>query len=221
MSNKRPLTNQLSVLACVLSAAIFTGCATKNYDRGAKTANVMNSAASQCAALSHQLTASLDALRTLEYQSQGDLRTHYVSFADTVTSLKAGGRQLNKKITSAQSRASAYLKDWGQHSSAIQSQQIRSISKQQRQGISEKLLAVNKEYQEMKSAFKPFMTDVAGIKTYLGSDLTVNGLHAIKQVVGKTKTDAIPLRQSLQALQSDLSSLGSAVSPDVSGGGQS
>ncbi len=220
MRNQQPIKKRLNIIACLLSCGLLleiaAGCATQNYDRGAQTSATINSAASQSANLDAEITASLNALSALEYQSQGDLRTHYVKFSDAVEKLKTGFHQLNDQITKAQSQANAYLKNWDRRSSAIQNQQIRSISNQQRQDISDKLLSVNNEYEETETAIKPFMGDLTGVRTYLGTDLTRSGLSAISKVVSKTKADAVPLRNSLQKLQAHLTSLGATMSPVIS-----
>lgn len=224
MRNQQKIKNRLNIISCLLSCGLLVGiaagCATQNYDRGAQTSAVINSAASQSASLDTEITASLNALSALEHQSQGDLRTHYVKFSDAVIKLQTGFHQLNDKITQAQSQADAYLKNWDRHSSSIQSRQIRSVSNQQRQDISDKLLSVNNDYGETETAFKPFMADLTGVKTYLGTDLTASGLSAISKVVSKTKADAVPLRNSLQKLQAHLTSLGAAMSPVISEAGK-
>ncbi len=49
------------------------------------------------------------------------------------------------------------------------------------------------------------------VQTYLGTDLTAAGVASIKDVVAKTETDAVPLRDSIKKLQSDFSDLSSAL----------
>lgn len=226
MQNKQQQTtnNRLntiaSLLGCGLLVGMAAGCATQDYDRGAQASDVINSAASQSASLNTQITASVEALGALADQSQGDLRTHYVALSDAVKNLQTGLDQLNGKVTQAQSQAEGYLKNWDQSSFAIQSPDIRSISQQQRQSVSDKLSSVNNEYDETKTAVTPFMADLTGVETYLGTDLTGGGLSAISTVVSKTKADAVPLHDSLQKLQANLTALGAAMSPVVTGPGK-
>jgi hypothetical protein len=65
----------------------------------------------------------------------------------------------------------------------------------------------------VKNSFKPFTSDIKDIQTYLGTDLTAGGLNTIKDIVSKTKVDAVPLRDSIKQLQGSFSNLSTALSP--------
>ena len=86
--------------------------------------------------------------------------------------------------------------------------------------VTAKLKDVDASYEGVKNSFKPFTSDIKDIQTYLGTDLTAGGLNTIKDIVSKTKVDAVPLRDSIKQLQASFSGLSTALSPVMPGAEQ-
>jgi uncharacterized protein YhaN len=212
--------SKLIVLALAALAGVFTGCVSQSYDKGAATSAALQSSADQTADLSTRITDTLGALNDLVFKPQGDLRGQYDKFTATVKNLQTASSNLDAKVADVRAKSEMYFSNWSNQLSVIQSEQIRSISVQQKNDIAAKLKSVNEDYQSVKDSLKPFTSDLTDIQTYLGTDLTANGLNAIKDVVAKTKVDAVPLRDSIKKLRSHFSDLGTALSPVVSSGGK-
>ena len=109
--------------------------------------------------------------------------------------------------------AAAYSENWSNHLAAITSPELRARSAERMNEVTAKLKDVDASYLGVKSSLNPFMGDLKDIQTYLGTDLTAGGLATIKDVVAQTKTDAVPLRDSINQLQASFCSLGTALSP--------
>lgn len=194
----------------------FTGCATTPYNEGSSTVSALNSAAGQTAVLSTKITDALGALNSMSFASQGDLRDPYGKFTDAVKNLQTAYKDLGAKMAAVQSRATAYLNHWNKQSSLITSENLRSISLEQQNDVSTNLAAVTVDYKAVKHSFMPFMSHLKNIKTFLSTDLTPDGLNAIKGHIARTQAEANPLRNSLQQLQSHLSALANTMSPVIS-----
>jgi chromosome segregation ATPase len=199
------------------SLGIFAGCASHSYDKGAATATALQSSADQIAESSTKVNDTLAALNNLTFKSQGDLRDQFDAFSSSIKKLDTTTADLDVKIAEMQNKAQAYIDSWNSHMTNIQSEDLRQRSAQRKDEVDAKLKAVADSYQGVKNSFKPFMTDLKDIQTYLGTDLTAGGLASIKDVVSKTKTDAVPLRDSIKKLQSDCRDLSSALSPVMPG----
>ncbi len=196
----------------------FTGCATAPYNQGSATASALKSAANQTASVSTKITDALGALNTMAFASKGDLRDPYGKFTRAVKHLQTASKGLDTKMAAVQTQAIAYLKHWNQQSSRITSANLRSISQQQQNDVSTNLTAVNADYRAVTCSFTPLMSHLKSIKTFLNTDLTPEGLNAIKSQLNKTEAEAKLLRDSLQQLQSHLNALAKTMSPVMSGG---
>jgi hypothetical protein len=210
-------TSQIKSVAThlVLAAAlvVLAGCVSKSFDKGAATSTALQGAANAVSQTSTSLYGMLGAMNNLTFKSQGDLRDQYDAFVAAAKDLDKSMANLDTKVIELQVKADVYFNDWTNQTSAIQSEELRKRSAERKAEVSSKLDEVTASYQALKGSFKPFTSDIKDIETYLGTDLTAGGLATIKDVVAKTKVDAVPLRDAIKQLQTSFSSLGAALSP--------
>jgi hypothetical protein len=198
-------------LAAVLAAV--AGCVSKSYDKGSATAMALQSSADAVSQTSTKVNDVLAALNNLTFKSQGDLRNQYDAFVSAAKNLDKSTDNLDSKVIQVRNAAASYTESWSNQLAAITSPELRQRSSDRMNEVTAKLKDVDSSYEGVKNSFKPFTSDVKDIQTYLGTDLTAGGLNTIKDIVSKTKVDAVPLRDSIKQLQASFSSLGTALSP--------
>jgi Protein of unknown function (DUF2959) len=204
------IANNLALMAVL---AVLAGCVSHSYDKGAATAAALQSSADAVAETSARVNDALAALNNLTFKSEGDLRNQFDAFGSAIGNLDKSNDKLALKVAETQAKASVYFDNWSNQLSAIQSEELRTRSTARRDEVTAKLADVNASYQNVKNSFKPFVSDLKDIQTYLGTDLTAGGLAAVKDIVAKTKVDAVPLRDSIKKLQASFSDLSTALSP--------
>jgi hypothetical protein len=204
------LTINLALAALLAAAA---GCVSKSYDKGAATSAAAENSATAVAQTSVKVNDVLAALNNLTFKSQGDLRDQYDAFVSASKNLTTATDNLDAKVVQMRATAATYIESWTNELAAIQSPELRQRSAERMNEVATKLKDVDASYEGVKNSFKPFMADIKDIQTYLGTDLTAGGLNTIKDIVSKTKVDAVPLRDSIKQLQGSFSNLGNALSP--------
>ena len=200
-------------LALVVSLGIFAGCVSHSYDKGAATSAALQSSADKITEVSIKVNDTLAALNNLTFKSQGDLRDQFDAFSSSIKKLNETRAGLDAKIFEMQAKAQSYLASWSDQTTNIQSEDLRQRSAQRKDEVTAKLKTVEDSYQGVQNSFKPFTQDLKDIQTYLGTDLTAGGVASIKDVVAKTKVDAVPLRDSIKQLQASFSNLSASLSP--------
>jgi len=200
-------------LALVATLALLAGCVSKSFDKGAATSTALQGAADAVAQTSTSLYGVLGTMNNLTFKSQGDLRDQYDAFVAASKNLNQSMGNLDTAVIALQVRAGVYFNDWTNQTALIQSPELRQRSADRKAEVSSKLNDVTASYESLKGSLKPFTTDLNDIQTYLGTDLTSGGLATIKDVVAKTKVDAVPLRDAIKQLQTSFSSLSTAISP--------
>ena len=208
-------TNKLiaSNLALIAVLALLAGCVSKSYDKGAATSAALQSSADAVAQTSKSLYGVLGAMNNLTFKSQGDLRNQYAAFVAATKSLNQSLAGLDDSVKVLHLKADTYFDDWTNQTATIQNEALRQRSADRKAEVSGRLDEVTASYVALKNSLKPFTADLTDIQTYLGTDLTAGGLATIKDVVAKTKVDAVPLRDAIKHLQTSFSSLGTALSP--------
>jgi archaellum component FlaC len=200
-------------LALAALLAVAAGCVSKSYDKGAATSAALSSTADAVAQTSTRVNDVLAALNNLTFKSQGDLRDQYDAFVSAAKNLDASTDNLEAKVIQMRNAAAVYAESWSNQLAMIQSPELRQRSTDRLNEVTTKFKDVDTSYEGVKNSLKPFTSDVKDIQTYLGTDLTAGGLDTIKDIVSKTKVDAVPLRDSVKQLQASFSSLGTALSP--------
>lgn len=194
-------------------AAVLAGCASKSYDKGAVTSAALQSAGTAVTHTSTSVTDVLGALNNLTFKSEGDLRIQYDAFVSATKKLDQSVANLGSKVATMRDAAAAYSQNWSNQLATITSPELRARSAARMNEVTAKLQDMDASYLDVKNSMRPFMGDSKDIQTYLGTDLTAGGLASIKDVVAKTKVDAVPLRDSIKQLGASFNSLGAALSP--------
>jgi archaellum component FlaC len=207
-------------LAMVAVLVIIAGCVSKSYDRGAATATALQSSADAVSRTSGKVNDVLAALNNLTFKSQGDLRDQYDAFVSAAKHLDKANENLDSKVIAMRNAADSFAENWTNQLALIQNPDLRTRSAGRMDEVTAKLKDVDASYEGVKNSFKPFMSDLKDIQTYLGTDLTAMGLATIKDIVSKTKVDAVPLRDSIKQLQASFSNLSTALSPVLPGAEQ-
>lgn len=217
-------TSQTKVIATRLALsvllAVAAGCASNSYDRGMATSTALQNSADAVSQVSTRVNDVLAALNNLTFKSQGDLRVQYDAFVNAGKNLGGGLDNLETKVIQMRNAAASFTENWSNQMATITSPDLRQRSAERMGEVSTKLKDVDASYGNLKNSFKPFLSDVRDIQTYLGTDLTAGGLDTIKDIVSKTKVDAVPLRDSIKQLQGSFSNLSAALSPMMPGADQ-
>jgi hypothetical protein len=204
-------------LALITALTVMAGCVSKSYDKGSATAAALHASADAVAQSSTRVNDVLAALNNLTFKSQGDLRSQYDAFVSAAKNLDNANMNLDAKVVQMRDAAAAFAENWTNQITAITSADLRQRSTERMNEVTSKLRDVDSSYEGVKNSFKPFTADVRDIQTYLGTDLTAGGLNTIKDIVAKTKVDAVPLRESIKKLQASFSNLSAAISPVLPG----
>jgi len=210
-------TSQVKIISINLALAavltVMAGCVSKSYDKGTATAAALQNSADAVAQTSGKVNDVLAALNNLTFKSQGDLRDQYDALVTASKNLDNANLNLDAKVIQMRDAAAAYAESWTNQIATIQSPELKQRSTDRMNEVTARLKDVDASYEGVKNSFKPFTSDIKDIQTYLGTDLTAGGLNTIKDIVSKTKVDAVPLRDSIKQLQGSFSNLSTALSP--------
>ena len=207
-------------LAFAVTLALAAGCVSKSYDKGTATATALQTSADAVAQTSSKVNDVLAALNDLTFKSQGDLRVQYDAFVSAAKNLDSATQTLDDKVVQMRDAAAAFAENWTNQIATITSPDLRQRSTDRMNEVTAKLKDVDGSYEGVKNSIKPFTSDLKDIQTYLGTDLTAGGLNTIKDIVAKTKVDAVPLRDSIKQLQASFTGLSAALSPVLPGAGK-
>ena len=211
--NTKQTLRQLALL--VAATGLFAGCASENYNKAAGTSAALTEAATLVAKDSDQIDRSLAALNELMTNAQPDLRVQFKTFDTSVNDLGDAAQEVSTKAENMQAQGNAYFDEWDKELAGIRNEDIRMRSENRKDEAAAKFSRMGRQYDATKAAFKPFMSDLRDVQKFLATDLTVDGLAAIKAPANKAAEDAVPLKQSLIDLSTQFAEMGVSLAPNA------
>ena len=203
--------------AVALAAGLVTGCVSDNYHKSAGTANALTHSSELITKGSRQIDDSLAALNDLVAHPQPDLSKQYQAFVTSVDKLDSTARDVAGKTDAMKSQGAAYFAGWDQEIATMQNEDIRSRSEARRDEVATRFARISRQYDDARTAFQPYMSDLHDVQKYLSTDLTSGGLTAIKEIAARTTQDAVPLKETMARLSEQFKELGTAMSPTTAG----
>jgi hypothetical protein len=159
-----------------------------------------------------QISATTAALRNLVDRPQDTAAQYKVVLAE-LAKLKENTAKIASAADSVRAKGDAYLADWAKQVAVIQNADLREAALTRRGEVSAKLQTIFKSYQDVKAAYVPLETDLANIRAALGSDLSADGLAAIRPFVAQATSHAEPVKDALIKLAGEFRGVASALQP--------
>jgi hypothetical protein len=203
----------LNLLTLAAAAGLAAGCASTGNDKAASTASALTESSGMIARANTLIGQTLADLNDLVSNPKTDLREQFKRFNSSVDKLGSTDKDVSSKAQEMKSQGAAYFKKWDNEMAKMHNEDIRNRSEARKDEVASRFARISQHYDETKTAFQPYMSDLRDVQKFLSTDLTTGGLAAIKDVVAKADKDAVPLKESLARLSDEFNSLGLSMSP--------
>jgi chromosome segregation ATPase len=202
----------ITTVALLLLAGAPAWSASKSVDQAEKVAQGLLKLDETVKSFQVQLDKVTTTLGTLT-AGQGDLKKSYESFAKESKKMRSMFDSAKKSATQAAKKREDYLKAWQENQNKIQNEQLKAAAEARRAQllpIIEKIAAAGGV---VRDKFAPYVADLNDIETYLGNDLTPNGLATVQPMATKCTGDANTLKSALDDLSAGIQELAGQIGP--------
>ena len=207
----------LNLFACAVILGLIAGCSSSGYEKAADTAASLSKSSEGITKSGALVDKTLAALNDLVNNPKPDLRKQFSAFNDSVNDLGSMAKDADGKAKDMKSQGADYFKTWDKQMATIKNEDIRNRSEARKGEVASKFGRISQSYDETRTAFAPFMSDLRDVQKFLSTDLTAGGLSAIKGVAAKANADAVPLKSALGKLSDEFKGLGLSMSPKSGG----
>ena len=208
----RTIAKRAAAASLAFAAAWFAGCASTGYDKAGGTSTSTEKAAQIIEKSSTQVDQVMAALSDLVNNPGAYLKVQFQKFNLAMNDLESSVKTVHSRVADMQKQSDDYFKNWDAELAKIQNEGIRRSSAERRKAVAAQFDAVQASYNQVKTNFDPFVSDLKDVRTALSTDLTTGGVASIKGVVASAAKSAVPLRKSLDALAKDCNDLGASLS---------
>ncbi len=202
----------LANLALAAVVGLAAGCASKGYEQGAATGQALQTTAARINQGNASIDATINALNALVNNQSGDLVPRYKAYGDAVAKLRDLAMDVKNKAEAMQSKGKEFFAAWDQQLAQIKNEDIRERSADRKKDVQKEFSDINTSFQKARDKFKPFMSNLEDINTYLGSDLTVGGVKSIKKTADKVNDQAASVKDAISDLAKEFQEMGVSMS---------
>jgi hypothetical protein len=210
---KKQNTSQwLKPLLALGCAALLAGCASNSgYQQADKTGESINTLRTDVLNIKIAVDASLKAMDDLAAAASKDPRKAYEAFAKSVTQVENAGNTAKKNAEAMQGQGDKYFQQWETQISTVQNEDIRELAQKRKAKLQEAFGNIKKSAQDAKESFPIYLADLKDLRTALSTDLTVQGISALKGVFKKTKKEGLEVKENLDELEAELNTVVAAI----------
>jgi len=191
----------------------LTACKTSAPDRAVQTSTSFSDTRAEVENVKVQIASVFTALNQLITQPGVDLRPQFKDYVKAVDRLDSVAGKLGKRSEAMQAKGEAYFAEWDTQIAAINDADLKTLSQDRRNQALASYQKVRDNMVKGKEAFQPFMSVLRDIQNYLGTNLTNEGVAAMKSRVDTAKKDAIAVQDAANAVIAELDKAIQAISP--------
>jgi Protein of unknown function (DUF2959) len=211
MKKQNKQSQWLKPTLALLCTVLLAGCASSGYQQADKTGESINTLRTDVLNIKTAVDTSLKAMDDLAAAASTDPRKAYEAFAKSVTQVENAGLKAKKNAESMQSQGDKYFQQWETQISTVQNEKIRELAKERKAKLQEAFANIKKSAQDAKESFPIFLADLKDLRTALSTDLTVQGISALKGVFKKTKKEGLEVKENLDELEAELNTVVAAI----------
>ena len=203
----------IAILILTATTLAWAGCATKGYVKSETAATSLHTAAGEVQAESRALNATLASLNDLVNKPPGDLRLPYEAYSTNLDQLIASAHRNDGVLRRVGQKNAAYFESWDKDLATMNYDAVRNRSQERKSEVTANFESVYRRYQEAQGTIHPLLDYFQDIRKALSTDLTVDGLEAMKPTVANVNENAAKVQSALARLAEELAASGAKMSP--------
>jgi len=196
------------------AAWLLTGCGTSaGYKQADKTGAGIAEFRAEIVSAKKGIDATMLSLNQVEMTATSNPRKAYQEYCKNVADLDAIAAKAKKRGQDMKEQGQAYFAQWEQQMAQVKDPAIQKLAQERKTKLRETFDNIKKYTEPLKTQFDAWMTDLKGVQSYLGLDMTVAGVNAAKDIIAKTKSEGMEVQKSMDALIAELNSVAATLTP--------
>jgi hypothetical protein len=208
----------LGAVVWLFAGLLLMGCSSTSFKKGDATSESLQAVASAVQTESEELRATVDSLHDLVHNPASDLQPQFKSYDKSLDRLYSSIERTDTRMKRMQKKSAAYFTAWDDQLAAMNYEVIRNRSEARKEAVTNTVAFVTQRYHQTREVLLPLVAYFEDMRKQLGTDLTADGLAAVKDLVVKTEENTGRMQIALTQLISDLTeSSGRLASVGVTG----
>jgi len=202
----------LTALA-VGTATLLSGCATSGYKQADKTGAGIAEFRDEIVNGKKAIDATMKSLSDIAAAANTNPRKPYEQFAKNVADLESTAAKIHKRAQDMQAQGQSYFKQWEAELATVNNPEIRGLAEQRKAKLQQTFESIRQYSEPLKAQFGPWMSDLKDLQKYLGNDLTIAGVDAVKNQFKKATSSGMEVQKSMDALVAEANTIAATITP--------
>lgn len=142
-----------------------------------------------------------------------DPRKAFKEFDKAVPRIDDAAKKAKKRSEDIKTRGQAYFKDWEKELATVNNPEIRKLAEERKAKLQATFDSIKTLMEPARDQFNVWLTDLKDLQKYLSNDLTIAGVDAAKELIGKTKTEGLAVQQTMDKVVAELNTIVATLTP--------
>ena len=194
--------------------AAVPGCGSGDpgRDRSTKAVGSLAEVRSELSTAGKQIDETQAALTALQ-KGEGDLTKGYEAYKGEVADLEKVAAEARERADDMRASSGEYRAKWQEQTAQLTSPDLRAAAEQRAAKFRERFAGIEAKSRAAADAYKPYITHLKEVQTYLANDLTRQSVQMAGPVFQKAAAEGELLKQKLAALSAELDDVAASMSP--------
>jgi hypothetical protein len=214
---KRITIAQITGRAALIIAAaqLFTSvnASAAGYKLADKTGASIAEFRDEIVIIKKEVDATMAALDKIVTTATTDPRKAFKDFDKAVPRIEDAAKKAKKRSEDMKARGQAYFKDWEKELAGVKNEDIRKLAEDRKTKLQASFDSIKTFMEPARDQFNPWLADLKDLQKYLSNDLTIEGVDAAKELIGKTKTEGQAVQQTLDKVIAELNTIVATLTP--------
>ncbi len=142
-----------------------------------------------------------------------DPRNAFKDFDKAVPQIDDAAKKAKKRGEDIKARGQAYFKAWEKELASVNNADIRKLAEERKAKLQATFDSIRTSMEPVRDQFNTWLADLKDLQKYLSNDLTIGGIDAAKELIGKAKTEGQGVQQSLDKVITELNTIVATLTP--------
>jgi hypothetical protein len=160
-----------------------------------------------------EVDATMTTLDKIVTTAATDPRNAFKNFDKAVPRVDDAAKKAKKRAEDMKARGQAYFAQWEKEVAAVNNPEIRKLAEERKAKLQAVFGNIKTFMEPARDQFNTWLAELKDLQKYLGNDLTIGGIDAAKELIGKAKTGGQGVQQSMDKVIAELNTIVATLTP--------
>jgi hypothetical protein len=207
----RTLTWAALSVASLLLAGSNAGAA--GYKLADKVGNGIAEFRDEIVDVKKAVDVTMAALDKIVAQAAVNPRKAFKEFDKSVPHIDSAAAKARKRAEDMKEMGKKYFDGWEKDLGEVNDPEIRKLAEERKTKLQDSFSNIKTTMEPARDQFNTWLSHLKDLQKYLSQDLTIGGIDAAKDLIGKTKKEGMDVQQTLDRVISELNTVVATITP--------